>query len=259
MTHAVRRFTMPGAAALVLASTVTLAAQPQPLPLSGPATGSATDAAAAEYTFEAKTAGILSVAVQGTGDLALALVDEDGQAVPDGTSDRDMNGSQGTELLSATITEAGVYRVRVRLQGSGSSKFEIAAGFLAFPPFARRPDPDRRPAQARALVIGKPFDDSLDPAAGDSWDWFVFKAARAGALALITRPLANTEADLILEVYTGGDFSASTERSDQDMQGNTSNESATINVEAGEMIHVKVINQSGSTASKYRLSSSLIE
>jgi hypothetical protein len=227
--------------------------------MSGPTAGSATGDEPAEYTYAAKTAGILSVVVQGTGDLALALLDEDGQTVPDGTSDRDMNGSQGTELLSATITEPGMYRVRVRLQGSGSSKFEIAGSFLSFPPFARRPDPDRRPGQARALVVGKPFDDSLDPGAGDAWDWFVFKAARAGSLALVTRPLASTEADLILEVYTGGDFSSAADRSDQDMQGNTSNESVTINVEAGDTVHVKVINQSGSTASKYRLSSSLIE
>lgn len=63
----------------------------------------------------------------------------------------------------------------------------------------------------------------------------------------------------ILEVYTDGDFSSAADRSDQDMQGNTSNESVTINLEAGDSVHVKVINQSGSTASKYRLSSSLIE
>jgi hypothetical protein len=229
-----------------------------PLPADAPAQGTATSDNPAEYTFVAKSAGVLAVAVQGTGDLALTLLDEDGQTVPEGTSDRDLNGSDGTELMSVTVGQPGTYRVRVRVQGSGSSTFQIGSSFLTFPPFARPADPDRRPGQARAIVVGKPFDDSLDPAAGDGWDWFVFKAARAGSLALVIRPLANTEADLILEVYTGGNFAQSADRSDQDMQGNSSNESVTVNVAAGDSVHVKVINQS-SRAGKYRLSSSLIE
>lgn len=76
----------------------------------------------AEYPLSAKTAGVLSVAVQGTGDLALQLVDEDGQVLPDGTSDRDLGGNEGTELLSTTVTEPGSYRVRVRLQGDAQDR-----------------------------------------------------------------------------------------------------------------------------------------
>ena len=56
-----------------------------------------------------------SVAVQGTSDLSLQLVDEDGQVMPDGSTDRDLNGNEGTELLSVTLTEPGAYRVRVRV------------------------------------------------------------------------------------------------------------------------------------------------
>ena len=186
-------------------------------------------------------------------------MDEDGQAVPEGNSDRDLNGSEGTELLSATVTEPGTYRLRVRLQGSGSSTFQIAGSFLSFPAFARPSDPDKRPGQARSVTVGKPHDDSLDPAAGDGWDWFVLKAPQAGALAIITRPLANTDADLVLEVFLNGNFGQAEDRSDQDMQGNTSNESVTVNVTAGQLVHVKVTNSSGRTASKYRLSSSLIQ
>jgi hypothetical protein len=244
------------AAAVALMATPALAQTP--LPMGAPVQGKAADDAPAEYTFVAKSAGVLSAAVQGSGDLVLQLVDEDGQTVPDGTSDRDMGGSSGTELLSATIGEAGTYKVRVRVQGGDSSTFQIAGAFLAFPPFARPADPDRRPAQARALQVGKPHDDSLDPSAGDTWDWFSFKANAAGALAIITRPLANTEADLVLEVFVDRNFAEAVDRSDQDMQGNSSNESVTINVTAGQMVHIKVTNNS-SGASKYRVSSSLIQ
>ena len=108
------------AAALALLATPALAQTA--LPLGAPASGKATDDAPAEYTFVAKSAGVLSAAVQGSGDLALQLVDEDGQTVPDGTTDRDMNGSSGTELLSATIGEAGTYTVRVRVQGGDRSR-----------------------------------------------------------------------------------------------------------------------------------------
>jgi hypothetical protein len=243
--------------ALVLAAASTSYAQTA-LPIGSPANGTATSDAPAEYTVDLKAAGVLSVAVQGTGDLALALLDQDGQSVPDGTADRDLNGSAGTELLSVTITEPGPYRLRVRLQGSGSSNFQIASSFLSFPAFARPSDPDGRPGQARTVAVGKPHDDALDPGNGDSRDWFVYKAPREGSLAIVTRPLANSEADLILEVFLDNEFAQAADRSDQDMQGNSSNESVTVNVTAGQLVHVKVTNQS-SRAGKYRLSSSLIQ
>jgi hypothetical protein len=228
-----------------------------PLPMGAPVSGTASDGAPAVYRVVAGTAGVLSVAVQGSGDLALALVDEDGQLLPDGAADRDLNGSEGTELLSVTIGEAGTYALRVRVQSGGSSTFQIAGSFLAFPAFARPADPDRRPAQARALEIGKPHEDTLDPAAGDAWDWFSFKAAAAGTLAVITRPVGGEEPDLVLEGFTGSDFSQAEDRSDQDMQGNGANESVTLNVQAGQVVHVKV-SSNFSGAARYRLSSSLI-
>lgn len=228
------------------------------LPMGAPAAGTASSDAPAEYTVVAKTAGVLSAAVQGTGDLALSLVDEDGQTLPDGNADRDLNGSDGTELLSVTIGEPGTYRVRVRVQSGGSSTFQIAGSFLAFPAFARPGDPDRRPTAARALAVGKPHEDALDPSAGDAWDWFSFKADTAGALAIITRPVGDGDPDLVLEVYTGGDFSRAEDRSDQDMQGNSANESVTVNVTAGQVVHVKV-SSNFSRAARYRLSSSLIQ
>ena len=120
-----------------------MAAQaPAPLPMGAPAQGKV-GGEPVEYTVAAKTAGVLSVAVQGTSDLSLQLVDEDGQVLPDGSTDRDLNGNEGTELLSATVTEPGAYRLRVRSGGNGGT-FQIAGSFMSFPPFQRPGDPDRR-------------------------------------------------------------------------------------------------------------------
>lgn len=245
-------------AVALLAMLVPVAASAQvPLPLEGPVSGRTTDERPAEYTVVARSAGVLSVAVQGTGDLMLQLLDEDGQTLPDGTADRDLNDKPGTELLSVTIGEPGTYRVHVRMQAGKSSEFQIGGALLPFPPFARPADPDRRPAQARALQPGKPHEDTLDPGDGDAWDWFAFKVPQAGSLVVLTRPLDGTDADLVLEVFTEGDFSRAVDRSDQDLQDNTSNESVTVNVAAGQIVHVRVTNASRAMA-KYRLSSSFI-
>jgi hypothetical protein len=247
----------PFVPALLLALAVPAAAQaPTPLPLTGSAQGTVADEAT-EYTLTAKSAGVLTVAVQGTGDLALQLVDEDGQVLPDGTADRDMNGNEGTELLSARLTEAGAYRVRVRLQGGSSATFTIAATYLAFPAFQRAGDPDRRPALAKAAPVGKPLDDALDPENGDVWDWFVLKPTQDGTLTVVTRPSGQGDPpDLQLEIFTDGKFSEPADRSDQDMQSNSANESVSVNVRAGQAVHVKVTSNF-SRGGRYRLSSSL--
>jgi hypothetical protein len=247
---------MSAVAVAALMSTPVAAQAPAPLPMGAPAQGKAGDDPT-EYTLVAKSAGVLSVAVQGTGDLALQLVDEDGQQMPDGSTDRDMNGSEGTELLSTTITEPGTYRVRVRSQGGGGSTYTIAGSFLAFPAFQRPADPDRRPGGAKAIQMGKAYEDALDPGNGDSWDWFVMKAAEAGTLTVVTRQLGSDDApDLVLEVFTGGNFGDAQDRSDQDLQGNSASESVSVQVSAGEAVHVKVSGNFGRAAT-YRLSSSL--
>lgn len=97
----------------------------------------------------------------------------------------------------------------------------------------------------------------MDPSAGDHWDWFVIKAAQAGTLTVVTRQSGTGDApDLRLEIYTDGDFSAVQDRSDQDLQNNTANESVSVQVAAGQAVHVKVASNSSRPA-KYRLSSSL--
>lgn len=253
-----RRYVLLVAAVFAMAATSIDAQAPTPLPMGTPQPGTATDKPT-EYTVAAKTAGVLTVAVQGSGDLMIQVVDSDGQQLQDGSSDRDLNGNEGTELASVTITEAGTYRVRVRAQGSNSnSTYQISGSFLSFPLFARAGDPDGRPGGAKAVQIGRAYEDVLDPSKGDNWDWFVFKATEAGTLTVVTRQSGTGEApDLILSIYSGGEFGTALDQSDQDLQNNTANESVTLNVTAGQTVHVKVTSNFSSRVSNYRLSSSL--
>ena len=144
-----RHLPVCAAAVVVLLLGTGLAVQATPLPIGKVESGLTTSEKPAVFEFNAASAGLLSVAVQGDGDIALMVVDEDGQAVPDGSSDRDLNGSSGAEQVLVTITEAGTYRVQVKLL-DGQGKFQIGAAWIPFPARARPSDPDKRPATARA-------------------------------------------------------------------------------------------------------------
>ena len=247
-----------GLAALITAASALEAQQASNLPMGKPAAGNATSDAPAMYQFAAAGAGILTISVNGTGDLALILTDADGQPVPGGTVDDDLFGSTGIEQLMVTITEAGTYRLQIRQQDNGPAKFEVGAAWLAFPAFARPPDPDKRPTQARAIEIGKSHEDGLQASAGDLWDWFVITPKAAGTLTVILRPLGESQLDLTLELYEADNLTTPQMRSDQDLQGNTASESVTFDVKAGQKVFVKVTGGSN-PAGKYRISSSLIQ
>jgi hypothetical protein len=208
------------------------------------------------YRFTAPSAGVLTVAISGAEDLVLEVFDEDGQPVPDGSADRDLNGEMGTELLSVVLSHVGAYLVEVRGNGvSAAARFTIGSGFLAMPAFARPADPDRRPGQARPLTVGTAHQDQLHPSNGDLWDWFSIKATEAMTLVVVTRMEEGVEGDLILEAYLGTDFSEPTEASDQDLQGHTGNESLTLDVKAGDTVLIKVKSLASSgNAAPYRLS-----
>lgn len=243
-------------AAVLLSNVGSAAQQAAPLPLGKVEAGVATAQKATVYEFKAATAGLLSVAIQGDGDIALVVVDEDGQSIPEGTSDRDLHGSSGAEQVMVTLTEPGTYRVQVRLL-DGQGKYQIGAAWIPFPARARPSDPDKRPGTARPVEPGTSYEDSLDAATGDAWDWYVFTPKTSGTLTVVLRPVGESQVDLQLDVYATADFSRSTVRSDQDMQDNPANESATLDVKAGQKIYVKVTTLNG--AGKYRVSSSLIQ
>lgn len=237
-----------------------VAAQAQSaLPLGTATEGRLSGDAPIDYRLTVPGAGVLTIVVDGSGDLVLQLMDADGQPLSDGRADSDLDGVSGRELLSVRVTEGGSYRLHVSdFEGSGSS-FRIGTAFLAFPAFAKAADPDGRPSGAKALTIGQPMEDALDPAAGDSRDWFMFTAEKDGTLALATRAVGENEGlDLVLEAFLDGEFLEPAQRSDLDQQEDMTNEGLTLVVRAGQKVHVRVTAQSGS-GGRYRLSSSLLE
>ncbi len=248
---------------LVMALLACLAAPPAwaqaPLALGKLESAKTTADAPAEYVLKAASAGVLTVAVLGEGDLVIEVLDAGGEQVPDGMSDRDINGNTGRELLAVTLTAPGDYRVRVRVQfGEETSTFQIAASWLPFPPFAAPEDADGQPSLARAITVGESISGSLDSAAGDLRDWYVVSAAQSGTLVVVTRPEGEDGPDLVLEAFLDGVFDNATARSDQDLQGNATSESVSVNVRAGQTVHIKVSGAFSSAQGAYRLSSSLM-
>jgi hypothetical protein len=254
----VRLFVL-ASAAIVAGTAVAHAQGAVALPLGKTAAGQVTSRAASIYRFNAQAAGVLTVAVHADADVTLTVTDEDGQALPDGTSDRDLYGSGGNEQVSVTLPEGGDYRVHVALLDGSSAKFEIGAGWIAMPAFARASDPDRRPTLGTTLDIGRSHEDKLDGDAGDNWDWFSFTAKTSGTLTVILRSVNDDSPDLALELYTSDELAKPSVRSDDDLQGNTTNESATIDVKAGQKVYVKVMGATGNPSGSYRLASSLIQ
>lgn len=227
------------------------------LPIGNPVANSLGDGGApARFRFTASGPGVLTVAVSGADDLLLAVLDEDSQPVPEGNADRDLNGNMGAELISVVLSYGGTYFVEVRGNGlETAAKFTIGGGFVPMPGFARAPDPDRRPSQARPLTVGAAHQDELHPGAGDLWDWFAVKATEAMTLVVVTRMEEGVEGDLVLEAYLGTNYAEPTTQSDQDLQGHTGNESLTIDVKAGETVYIKVKSLADSgDAAPYRLS-----
>lgn len=240
---------------LLLAVSAPLAAQ-SPLPVGSTAAGAlGANGEAARYRFQASGPGVLTVVAHGTEDLTLAVMDEDGQPVADGTADRDLNGNVGSELLSVVLTEGGTYFVEVRSHGSSSGSFTVGGGWVAMPAFARPPDPDGRPSRAGRLTIGATHTDALHPDEGDQWDWFTLSVTERSTLVVVTRMDEGVDGDLALEVYLDGDYSTPAVSSDQDLQGNLGNESVTVDVRAGQPVHIKVRSLSSSgDAIPYRVS-----
>jgi hypothetical protein len=255
--HTYCRSLVVAVAAVVLWPTVATAQTA--LPVGKTLAGQVSNSAPTIYRFNAPAAGVLTVAVHADSDVTLTVTDQDGQELPDGSSDRDLYGAGGNEQVSVTLPEGGEYRVAIKLLSGNASKFELGAGWIAMPAFARATDPDRRPSLARAVDIGRSHEDALDGAAGDNWDWFVLTAKTSGTLTVILRSVNDDSPDLALELYTAENLTEPSVRSDDDLQGNNTNESATVDVKAGQKIFVKVAGLSTSASGRYRLASSIIQ
>ncbi len=207
----------------------------------------------AVYGFEAESAGVLTIVVrsQDDTDLFLLVTDSDGQPLPEGRSDQDLGGDTGAEQFAVTLPRAGEYRIRVESYGEGSAPFKIGVSWIAFLDLAVPEDPDGSPASAIRVRVGQETrNDSIDPAKGDFWDWFVLTAEQPGTLTVATRA---EDGDLVLEAFNPGEFTEASERSDQDLQGTGGNEALTLAVEAGDELFFKVSAFISKTPVSYRL------
>jgi hypothetical protein len=251
--------TLPKSAALAVAAALlpaVLGAQ-TPLPL-GRTVEASLSSGSIEYAFPAKEAGFLAVVVRSSGgeDLALKVTDSEGQLLPDGSSDMDMNGSVGAEQLLIAIPSAGDYAVEVRCYDESAS-FKLSATFLPSALAAAPDDPDGRPSGAVELAAGANHDDALDPAVGDRADWYRIRVDKSGVLTVLTR--AEGEGDLRLERYVAPEFAEPEDSADEDRDGVMGNESLTLDVSVGDVVLIKVVPSfAGSTAVAYRISSGII-
>ena len=227
------------------------------LPMNAKANGTATTEAPATFRFTPSGPGVLTVVVKASDDVTIRVVDGDGQMLPEGSADNDVNGSTGLEFLALPVGYAEPLTVEVTMlsEEGGGGKFTISASFVAEEGFAKAPDPDRRPSTAKALNVGAASEETLNADEGDGWDWFKITASESMTLVIVTRMAEGTEGDLTIEAYTDGAFDTPAANSDQDLQGHTGNESVTVDVKAGQTVHVKVASLFGSGgASPYRIS-----
>lgn len=205
-----------------------------------------------EYTLQVPSAGLLTVALHGRDDVNFNVTDEDGQTLPDGSVDSDRYGDTGLETGMVALPSGGKYMIRVGAMGGDSAPYTLHATFLPFAPLARDPDPDGRPGLAKRMSAGQSHDDSVDGNAGDLRDWYTMTAPSAGTFTIATRGRGEG-GDIAMEAYIGGDFADSVARSDQDAQGNSANESISLAVEQGDVVHIRVYGMFSSKA-EYRIS-----
>lgn len=238
----------------VLAPGVTVAQVPPELVPGKILQGSTDWEGKADFSFKARSAGILTVAARSLNDtdLMLMVTDSDGQPLPDGGSDQDLGGDVGAEQFAVTIPRADEYKVMVETFGGGDpASFQLGASWLSFPDLEVPADPDGSPGAATRLIIGQDtHSDIIDDTAGDYWDWFVLKADKAGTLTVATR---TDGGDLVLEAFEAGEFTQPLEHSDQDLQGNGGNEAVTLVVDPGQEFFFKVSAFSEGVSISYRL------
>ena len=216
--------------------------------------------AAAIYTIATDEAGMLSVFVHAAGqtDVAFVVTDADGQGLPNGKADQDHDGLVGAERLLVNLPWPGIYHVHVF--AASSCKALLGASWVPVPEMKRAEDPDFSPSQATQLALDEKVEDSIDPRAGDRWDWFFLEAEQDGALTVVTRAAAG---DLALEAYAHGSYLEPLVRSDDDQGEIAGNESVTIQAEAGKVYRFRVLaprtaGGGGGDKVEYKISAGLI-
>jgi hypothetical protein len=210
------------------------------------------------YTFDANDPGILTVVARSLdgSDLVLVVTDYAGQPLPDGRSDQDLGGDPGAEQFAVTIPRQGPYRILVESFSGGQASYKVGVSWIPFPDVEQAPDPDGNPTSAIPLQAGQgPHMDEINGAAGDYWDWYVFRAESSGTLTVATR---TEEGDLILEAFEEGSYTEPMNRSDQDLQGSAGNEAVTVVVEAGQAFFFKVSAWSEGAYIPYQIQAGLI-
>lgn len=229
---------------------VIAAAPPQitPLPMGEPASASVSSGGTVDFSFDADGAGLLTVSIytRGDADLYIELADAAGQSLD--TTDSNLNGHMGSEVLAAPIRVAGSYRIRVR--GRGAADFTILGAWLPTPGLEVAADPDGAPTEATRLAVGEPHSDRIDPESGDPWDWFSLTVPDGGLVSVLVEA---PEGDLALELYRADHFDEAAERSDQDLEGVQGNEAITTRAEAGETLYFKVTPVFGGSAIEYTI------
>jgi len=205
------------------------------------------------FSFEAESAGVLTVVARSKdeSDIFLMVADSDGQPLPNGRSDQDIGGNAGAEQFAVTIPRPGKYLVRVESYGGEQVLFGLGVSWLPFPDLGVPPDPDGSPSRAAPIRVGQDTrEDTLDGGSGDHWDWFVLKVEKGGTLTVATRA---EEGDLILEAFEADEFAEALERSDQDLQGNGGNEALTLVVDPGDVFFFEISAFSQGSTIPYRL------
>ena len=249
-----RRQTITGAVAgLLLIPWCIQTASAQQLELGRITSASLSSSEGTAFQFDAKSAGILTVAARSTDqtDILLAVTDMDGQQLPNGRSDQDIGGNTGAEQFAITIPRSGSYRVMVQSLGGGSATFKIGASWLSFPDLEVPPDPDGSPSTAIVLSLDQQaIDGAIDGTAGDYWDWYVLTSNQSGTLTVATRA---EEGDLILQAFQEGEYNEALEHSDQDLQGVAGNEALTLVVDKGQKFYFKVSAFNEGASLEYRL------
>ena len=91
--------------------------------------------------------------------------------------------------------------------------------------------------QATELVLPISGEHALDD---NGRHWYRFSAPETGTLRLATRASGSNDGDLVIEAYLDEVFDFSVARSDADRDGDPAKESIEIDLQAGQVLHVKV-------------------